>query len=85
MLLLRDGGLIAHGLPVAGTADPDARVAVGAAEVFAELVTLHVGAGGDDGSVAVDAYYHVTDINGFIAKLAALAGGDGVLLGRDLS
>src|ERR1035441_6426450 len=84
-VLLRDGGLVAYGLPVAGAADQDARVAVGAAEVFAELVSLHVGAGCHDGGVAVDAHHHVTDIDGFIAELAALAGGDGVLLGRDLS
>lgn len=66
-LLLRDCRLIANGLPTAAAAHPDARVAIGPAEVFAELVALHVGAGGHDGGIAVEADDHVADINGFVA------------------
>ena len=83
--LLGDCGLVAYGLPVAGAADPYTGVAIGAAEVFAELMAFDVGAGGDDGGISVDADDHVGHVYGLIAKLAALPGGDGVLLGRDLS
>src|SRR5271166_6249076 len=66
-------------------ANPDAGVAVGAAEVFAELMSLHVSASGDDGGVPVEAHDHVADIDGVITKLAALAGRYRVLLGGDLA
>ena len=85
MLLLRDGLLVADGLPTAGAADPDAGVAIGTAEIFTELMAFDVGAGGDDRGVAVDANDHFSNVDGFIAKLAAFAGGENVLLGGDLT
>jgi hypothetical protein len=78
-LLLGDGGLVAYGLPVAAAADPDSGVAVGAAEIFTELVASDVGAGGDYGSVAIDSHYHVANVDGVVAELAAFAGGEGIL------
>jgi len=69
---------------VAGAADPDAGVTIRTAEVFSELVALHVGAGCDDGRVTVDPHHHITDVDGVIAELAALASRDRVLLGGDL-
>jgi hypothetical protein len=83
--LLGDGSLVAYSQPVAGAADPDSGVAIGAAEVFAQLVALDVGACGDDGGVAVDAHHHVTHVDGVVAQLAAFAGGNSVLLGGDLA
>src|SRR5579859_487167 len=83
--LLGDGSLVAHGLPAAAASYPDPGVAVGAAEVFAELVALHVGAGRDDGGVAIESNHHVADIDGLVAKLSTLAGGDRFLLGGHLS
>src|SRR5438045_1400613 len=53
-VLLRDRGLVAHGLPVPGAAHPHPGVAVGTAEIFAELVPLHVRPGSHNGGVAVD-------------------------------
>src|SRR6266571_1528922 len=84
-VLLRDRGLVAHSLPVPGAAHPHPGVAIGTAEIFAELVTLHVCPGGHNGGVAVDAYYHIADIDGFIAKLATLPSGQRVLFRRHLT
>src|SRR5450631_722947 len=84
-ILLRDCCLIAHGLPVAGAADPDSGVAVGTAEVFSELMALNVGPSGHDCHVAIDANHHVAHVDGVVAKLAAFAGRDRVLLCGDLS
>src|SRR5450755_2258045 len=83
--LLRDRRLVAHRLPVPAAAHPHAGVAIRAAEVFAKLVTFHIGAGGYDGGVAVEPHHHVAYINRVIADLAALAGGNCVLLGGDLA
>jgi hypothetical protein len=84
-VLLRDRGLIAHGLPLAIAANPDSSVAIGSAEIFAELVASDLGTGGDYGSIAVYAHDHIRDVHGFVAELAAPAGGDGFLLGRNLA
>ena len=48
-------------------------------------MAFHIGPGSHDGGVAVDAHHHIRDIDGVVAELGALAGGDGLLLGRDLA
>ncbi len=84
-LLLGYGLLVAHRLPMASAADPDAGVAIESAEIFAELVAFHVGAGGNDRGVAIDAHDHFADIDRLIAELAALAGRENVLFAGDLA
>src|SRR5215471_15403500 len=54
--LLCDRGLVADCQPMSGTANPDSCVAVGAAEVFTELMTFHFGAGGYDCGISVDSH-----------------------------
>src|SRR5579864_9107442 len=83
--LLRDGRLIAYGLPVPRAANPHPGIAIGTAKILPELVTFHVGPGSHHGGVAIDAHHHVAHIDGFIAKLTAFTSRDGVLLGRNLS
>src|SRR5271155_6284703 len=82
---LGDGGLVADCLSVSVAADPDSSVAIGSAEVFAQLVAFDVGARGDDGSIAIHSHNHIRDIHGFVTELAAAAGGNGLLLGGDLA
>ena len=82
---LRNGCLITHGLPVSVAADPDAGVAIGAAEVFAQLMAFDIGAGGDDGSIAIHPHNHIRDIQGFVTELATAAGANGFLLGGYLA
>jgi hypothetical protein len=82
---LRDRSLVAYRLPMTGSTDPDASVTVGAAEVLAELAALDIGASCDDGRVAIDANHHVGYVDGVVAKLSALSGGEGILLGCDLA
>src|ERR1700739_2492432 len=81
----RDRCLVAHCLPVAGAANPDPRVAIGTAEILSELMTFHVGTGGDAGGIAVEPHDHVAYVDRVIAKLTALAGRYTVFLGGDLS
>ncbi len=85
MTLLCDGGLITSDLPLAVAANPDPSVAIRAAEIFAKLVAFNVSAGGDHGGIAVHPYDHIRDIHGFVAELAAAAGGDRFRFGRDLA
>ena len=70
--LLRDRGLVAHGLPVTRMANPHAGIAIGSAEVFSKLVALHVGASRDHGRIAVDSHHHVADVNGVIRSCPLL-------------
>src|SRR6266700_28530 len=84
-ILLRDRSLVAHRLPVTRAAHPDSSVAIGTAEVLPKLVALHVRPRSDHGSVSVDAHHHIAHVDGVIAKLAALARRDRVLLSRNLS
>ena len=83
--LLSDCRLVADGLPVSVAANPDASVAIRAAEIFAELLAFHVGAGGDYGGVAIDSHDHIRNIHGFVAELTAAAGSDGLLFRGDLA
>src|ERR1035438_6715978 len=83
--LLRHRGLITHGLPVPRAANPHAGITIGTAEVFPQLMSLYVGPGRYYSGVAVDAHHHVTHVDGVIAKLAALASRESVLLGRHLT
>src|SRR5215831_19042966 len=62
---------------------PHTGVPVGTAEVFAELMSLDVGASGDHSSIAIEADHHVAHIDRIIPKLSALASRNGVLLGSD--
>jgi|ERR1700678_459444 len=83
--LLRNCSLIAYGLPLSVAANPNAGVAIGAAEIFAKLMTLDVGTRGDYGGIAVNPHHHIRNIHGFVAKLTAAAHGDGFFLGRHLA
>ena len=85
MSLLGHSCLVAYRLPVSAAADPDTRVAIWAAEILAELVTLHVGTRGHDGSVAVNADHHVGYIDRLVAELAALARGYRIRFGGNLA
>src|SRR5438309_6849225 len=84
-VLLGDSGLVAYRLPVPAAADPDAGIAIRSAEIFSELMALHVGAGGDDGGVAIDANHHVGNIHSLISELAAPTRTNRFLLGSDLA
>src|ERR1700732_898057 len=83
--LLGYSGLVAYRLPAPAAADPDAGIAIRSAEIFSELMALHLGAGGDDGGVAIDANHHVGNVHSLIAELAASARTNRFLLGRDLA
>src|SRR6202049_403198 len=84
-VLLGYSGLVAYRLPVPAAANPDAGIAISAAEIFSELMALHVGAGGDDSGVAVDANHHVGNIHSLISELAASPRTNRFLLGSDLA
>src|SRR6202050_102893 len=83
--LLRDCRLVADGLPVSVAANPDACVAIRSAEIFAELVAFHVGAGRDHRSISVESNHHVSDVHRLVAELPAAAGRDGFLFRSDLA
>src|SRR5215469_1740168 len=48
-------------------------------------MALDVGTGGNNGRIPVEAHDHIANIDGFIAELAAFAGGESFFLGRYLS
>src|ERR1700716_4531116 len=83
--LLGYSGLVAYRLPAPAAADPDAGIAIRSAEIFSELMALHVGAGGDDRHIAIDADDHVGNIHSLISKLAASARTNCFLLSSDLA
>src|SRR5260370_37629227 len=61
-VLLGYSRLVAHRLPAPAAADPDAGIPIRSAEIFSELMALHVGPGGDHSGVAPDAKHHVAKI-----------------------
>jgi len=62
-------------------ANPHSRVAVGAAEFFTKILASYFGARRHYGSIAVNAYHHIADIDRIVPQLATPAGGDRVSLG----
>src|ERR1700722_4695223 len=83
--LLGHSGLVAYSLPVPIAADPDPGVAIGAAEIFAELVAFDLGPGSNDRRLAVDSHHHVGYVHRFVTQLPALACADSVLFGGYLA
>src|SRR5579864_876786 len=83
--LLCDRSLVADRLPATVVANPDAGVAVGSTEVFAQLMTFDVGASGNHGRIPVDPDHHVADVDGLITELSAFARREGVLFCSYLS
>src|SRR5260370_19065356 len=84
-VLLGYSGLVAHRLPAPAAAYPDAGIAIRSAEIFSELMALHVGAGGDHGGVAIDANHHVGNIHSLISQVPASARTNRFLLGSKLT
>src|SRR5260370_30233237 len=84
-VLLGYSRLVAHRLPAPAAADPDAGIAIRSAEIFSELMALHVGAGGDHSGVAIDADHHVGNIHSLISQVPASARTNRFLLGSKLT
>jgi hypothetical protein len=76
-------GFEADDLPLAKATVVDAGVAVLAADVAGSVGACQVGAGGDDGGVAVDADLEVVEIEGGDVEGSGAAQGDGFGLGFD--
>src|SRR5712691_5459605 len=66
-------------------ANPHSRVAVRAVELFTKILASYFRARRHHGSIAVDAYHHIADIDRIVPQLATPAGGDRFSLGDYLA
>ncbi len=71
--LLRNRGLVSYGAPGSVLFDPDSCVAIGAAEVLAEVAAFYFCFRGYNSSFSVDSHYDFAYINKFIMQLGAAA------------
>jgi hypothetical protein len=83
VLVVDAAGFKADDLPLAEAAVVDAGVAVFAADAAGAVCALEVGAGGDDGGIAVDADLEVVEIERGDVEGASAAQGQGLGLGLD--